>query len=479
MYLDSIHRDIERGNIEEALERSSNLNQDEQIILQNEIYEKKGEYQKILTNLGRINPDLVSSPYVIFGQKYQTAVVSFRMGEFDLTKRKITTLLEEIEGTNLEYTGYWEISSLNLLASLYALEDNYEESEIYFERCIDRIESIGYNEKLGTIFSNYAALETFRGNYRRGEDLAIKGLEIYKKQNWDRFIAISMGNIAETYILQGRLEDAKQILEEANEIFQQYEPFDGLTDNYMNLGIIHFYYNEISRALNYFKQANNIALKNQNPIYLSNTYYYLVMISLDRGKKEHAEKYLKQFKRMVKSTSMENLEMRYNLTNAVFKYRTQQIEDAMEIFRNYTNIKMENALRLQFLYHNVLAHLDLIKEGKDSDDNLSKIKLLTDQIMEIGNAMNSSIIICRYHVLQSQIYLIRGKVEDFFKELDTAERIAKENDLLQLVKEITNMRNKLRRATLGASESISVNKRIQDSLLDYYLQQMIKLNVSS
>ncbi len=362
-----------------------------------ELVEKALHFRKKLGN-----KNLIASCYRLYGEVY------LRNGELDTALEYALRSLGINEGIDLE--GGISSSSF-LIGNIYANKGDLNQALNYLNR------SLSFKEIREV--SKYQILESLSVVYFRKNELN-KSLEyinqakkIAQKQNFDILLVRCSYQLGYLYHLKGEHDLAIEVLESSLIIAPQVK-FEIIT-----------------------------------PLVL------LILVNLDKGTREQAQKYLKDLESFANFRSMRFAKIGFQLAKAMMlktSGRTRNRAEAELLFKSI--LEETNKIEYQFQSGSTadmkmlsLANLcDLYLEDLSLSNDLEileDINPLLTQMIKLADEKHSAIYLAETKLLQSKLALIQLKTTEAEKILVEAQRIAETHEFDLLAAKISTDHDKL------------------------------------
>ena len=204
------------------------------------------KYARIINSIDGVNLTLKAnneSKFSDFLYRHLFIDSSYKYAQSALNKYQ---KLENDEGIIICY---------RILSSIYLSKGQKEKCVYYYNKAINLADTTLPSLEIGLLYSDQGLLNYQEGNYDDALGFAIKALNIFKKINSNKFVAITYNRIA---IIMGKLEltdDAiKYLLNGLEEAKKNNDPYV-LAVLANNLGIIYAKEEKDSLALEYLKEA--------------------------------------------------------------------------------------------------------------------------------------------------------------------------------------------------------------------------------
>lgn len=186
----------------------------------------------------------------------------YEMGEIDEAILNIQSGLTIAKENNLHYLEY---KALRHLSGIEIFENRSREKALeYLEQSETVIKNISdskvIKKALAGLYTNQGLVYLkFDKNGDKSESLFIQAQDIYKKnQDNERFVKM-FPFIAESHLLKGNIQKAKDILRKGETEAKKEGRVDTQMRCMFNLGVIHFNGKHRKESLKFFKKAYNLA----------------------------------------------------------------------------------------------------------------------------------------------------------------------------------------------------------------------------
>lgn len=229
---------------------------------------------------------------------YKTLIQSLLRSQEFGTLEEYSQILLELSEKTLDIEK--EIIARNTLAIAHSIHSNYRIAMGYFLECLDKAINIGYRKSIadtlvniGTIYANLQnheeALLRYKTILEEYDDvlpintLAIiynnvgnifyllndaphakqnfeKSLDLATASNYQEMIALAHTQLSRVYRMEGNLEEALVLAEQARHLMQQQGETTGLQINTINLAYLHFDLGDLDSAVALAKQGKETSL---------------------------------------------------------------------------------------------------------------------------------------------------------------------------------------------------------------------------
>jgi len=340
------------------------------------------------------------------------------------------------------------------------------------------------NDKDGIAYSlnNLGTLYNFQGNLDEALICYERSGQLFQELDNPINIAMSLGNIGYIYLEKGDLEVALDSLLRSHKILTEINDKAYLPAIETSIGRFYYSKGQYQKALSYFENSLTLFELLENNLWMSETllYYILTFCEIDLN---NTTKLLNKFEKIIESDKSNSklIDLRFKVSKAIILKKTNRLENIVEaeklLYQIVDNDEIiDYAVTLMAMKH--LADL-LILELKLNDDENILIELIN-----LISKLNNSALIHGSHRTQVQTYILFAKLKilngDFqsaIESLNHAEKIAKEDGLEKLVKEVLlekeGIVEKVNMYERAYGDSSNIQEKLQQANVEAYLTEIL------
>jgi len=237
-----------------------------------------------------------------------------------------------------------EVTIFKKIGTVYTELTEYQSALEFYFKFLDK-DVVKSNDSLLSIVYNKIGVNY---DYIKQPKQALKFLEksLETVGSDPKALGTAYNNLADIYLKQNKYNLAKEYFIKALKLFKEAEAYDGLIVTNINLGTIEQHDNKIETAQHYFLNAESIAEKNKDTIFLIASRVYL------------ADFYIK-----ITDFDKAREKLDWSLQTAIAKNSPQYIKESYEKFVNLYEKKKD--------YENAFLYLQKFKASSDSILNLN------------------------------------------------------------------------------------------------------------
>ena len=192
--------------------------------------------------------------------------------EFNLKALKVQEKLNDIDGVN---------QSNSQLAELYSIKKEHRKAIEYYEKVLEGID-VGNDSIRGYIYPKLGGEYLKFNDYQNASNYLIQGLNLNKGTKNESSLLISLNNLGDLYLQQGRLVLAERQLYQAGRIAKKIDSKPELLRYYKSMKTIDSTKRKFDRALNWQRQYYDLKIEiNKNTINLDDETKAQAVLELD------------------------------------------------------------------------------------------------------------------------------------------------------------------------------------------------------
>ncbi len=200
--------------------------------------------------------------YFFYDEKarYQEGKLIFEMAE---------NKLRELKGEDFILL-YSKI--ISRLGSFYLSTGFYKEADEYLKKGMEVFKKFDSKRELAIVYSRLGGISYYLGDYKKAEEFFRVGLEIAKKINNEYEVSGFINNIGVIYLQTQKYDRAKELFEKSLEICKKINYKKGIAIAFENLGLIFHYNGEYEKADEFIKKSLELEIELENILGIANTY---------------------------------------------------------------------------------------------------------------------------------------------------------------------------------------------------------------
>lgn len=329
------------------------------------------------------NTNLADSIGYILGEaksNAQLGIIYNYLGKQDLRTQhilKAVKLYEKIDSTRLAGFQYTELG--------YGLKRrDLKLAESYMMQGITMLNEFPGSITQADAFNNYSIVKLMKEEFDSALYYATRSLEIKEKEQDYLGVSYSLGNLSEIYLGMDQYDEAIQRLNESYLIRKELNDSTAMGFDLLNLGLAYNKKSEIPKAISYFKQALEIALKTEYTGLAERNFYEMTQNYEEIGRYDSALYFHKKY--TIYKDSLLNIASNSKVSELQIQFETEKKEKELaQRNEELSEEKLRVERRSQLIYSlggllgfGFLASYLIIKQQNEKRRNLekeSKLKL--------------------------------------------------------------------------------------------------------
>ena len=289
-------------------------------------------------------------------------------------------------------------------------------------------------------------------------------------------------NLASMYSLKGNFDQALELMQTALRWTKKHESswFDNAT--YLIIGEILFQKGEYQQARNQLQNSLSICEKYGNSVSSASTLYYLVLTSCELGAITEAREYLHQLEQTGKDTANQRINLQVQIARGViFKKSPRAVmkAKAQEIFKQITEEESISLDLTVFAMLNLLEILIWELSSTGHEEVFQEIQQLITQLNGMARKQKSFTLEIEVVLIQSQLELINGNVNQAMALLKQAKTITREKNLenhqVRIESHEQVIKSELHKWIELTEQNAPLIERIQQSQVQDYITTALRL----
>jgi len=353
----------------------------------------------------------------------------------------------------LDRKGY-RIHALLLKAVIDRWEGNYEEAEQGLLQGLDlaREHDIGYF--LVPVLRNLGGVYAGRGDSQSAERVYKECLTLSERDGAGQYIAICTNNLGEVYRFRGDFDEALKRYERAIQINKSMGRMTGYVTALLNSGLIQYATGDLNEAIRFMEEALAISKerKDAGPLTIGASTLYSVMVLVDNGMTERAQKYVEDLIQIVdkgvEKGIKDLMDQICRLSAAIVLKPSVLARDRALAKEHLAAIVNGTLIDYEVTSMALLMLCDLLVEDLRLHGDkgvLDELKVLLASFAETIVGQGKTSLHVEALLLQSKVALVELDLEEANRLLDLARIFANEKGLERMLKLITDERDTQRR----------------------------------
>ncbi|MHA1258655.1 MAG: tetratricopeptide repeat protein [Candidatus Heimdallarchaeaceae archaeon] len=324
--------------------------------------------------------------------------------------------------------------------------------------------------KTYTSFYNVqGAMHSFMGDNTKAMDCFNKLKKIHETYHDEYRLSIAIGNLAEVYMVVGRVKKAKEMMEKAIELYKKSTnqwPYLYLTE----IGNIYFLLGD-ERAEESFLHAYEIQRKEKS-IHKAFIMYELVHFYLRKESLDETKKYLQELRSLAKDLEIPSIFARVDYLRGFYEILEHNFKNGIE----YLQASLEQAKRTKDMELILFCNIQLTIANLWYYRLLEKQEFLNYALTYINNVRHLAIennhngILTTSLVICSILYAVNGEYEESMRDIKQAREIGKEVDY----QNIQEYLNEIQESIQNAKDTGVLDLR-EKNIIEYTLPQFKNL----
>lgn len=285
-------------------------------------------------------------------------------------------------------------------------------------------------------------------------------------------------DLAEIYSIQGEMEKALQLIEEAILPLIKYESFFfGIVNLYISKGIILLKSKDFLSAINVFIHCLEIINRFNNPLFKAKPLYYLVLTNVELGQIKEAENYTNELEAVSKLSENLLINQRVKISKGLIYKNNPRAAHKVKAQEIFNSIITEEIISQEISTFASLMLLELLVWELSStgyEDVLMEINQIIGKLKEISTKYKSYSLEIDMALIQSQIELLNGNFDNSNSILDEALMNASKHNLQNHKERIENEKikisNELSKWKKLTEENATLIDKMQHTQLTSYIQ---------
>ena len=289
-------------------------------------------------------------------------------------------------------------------------------------------------------------------------------------------------NLASMYSLKGNFDQALELMQTALRWAKKHESswFDNAT--YLIIGEILFQKGDYQQARIQLQNSLSICEKYGNPLFSASTLYYLVLTNSELDAITEAREYLHQLEQTGKDTANRRVNLQVQIARGIiFKKSPRAVmkAKAQEIFKQ---IAEEESISLDLTVFTMLNLLEILiweLSSTGHEEVFQEIQQLITQLNEIARKQKSFTLEIEVVLIQSQLELINGNVNQAMALLKQAKTITREKNLenhqVRIESQEQVIKSELHKWIELTEQNAPLIERIQQSQVQDYISTALRL----
>ncbi len=190
---------------------------------------------------------------------------------------KVEDQLEHFQDTRIEATFFM------LRGIIYYFEGTYAKAVADLFQAIPRYEALGDPTTVGSCYLNIGANYVELNNLDQALNYYQKGLDVYKKMEYEKGIAMATGNMGQIFGLKNEFDKALEYYNLSLQVNEKYDYKEEAREDLNNIGVLYEKKGEFKKALEYHRNSLNLAELLDSDWGIANSKYNLAQIEYKLG----------------------------------------------------------------------------------------------------------------------------------------------------------------------------------------------------
>lgn len=230
------------------------------------------------------------------------------------------------------------------LGTIYLDIGDYDRADIIYDEVLQNFQIANDTFGMANVYEKKGAVKFFKGYYPYARKYYYKAYELYEKKGMKMEVAIEMGNIGETYEMEGNYKKAIELYKQAIKTENEYKYYSGLIFLNQALGRSYHKIEKYKKA----KKAYLISLEYINKVgeyrELINIYRLLHELFNKTGDYKNAYKY--SLMTMHTKDSITGVNVQNQINEIRIKYESEKKEKENDLLKN-NQVLQEQVINIQ------------------------------------------------------------------------------------------------------------------------------------
>ncbi|PWI49096.1 hypothetical protein CEE45_02835 [Candidatus Heimdallarchaeota archaeon B3_Heim] len=391
------------------------------------------------------------------------------------------TLMEELQN----HKGI--VKQLRWFAQIYYAKTEYEKalfwtekSLTYAEKSKNKREHVWALELIGIIYYQMGKLDPAVNYLQQALTLSKELREEFGGEGLTTCYV--QANLAELYSMRGDFDQALKLMESGLALMEKHESSWFQHDFYLTMGTILMKKGDYIQAREQLHTSLALHEKYGDILTSADTLYYLVLVNSELDELEAAQRYLHQLKQLTSTTTDPKITQQIQLAQGIIYKKSPRAvmkAKAQEIFQQITN---EEKIELDLSVFAMLNLLELLiweVSSSGHEEVLAEIQQLILRLDDLAQQQKAHTLEIEVRLIQSQLQLITGNVNQAMEVLKRARGIAYENKLEsyqnRIERQEQEIETELQKWRELAEQNAPLIERMQQSKVIDYIDTALRL----
>ncbi|MFX0059024.1 MAG: tetratricopeptide repeat protein [Candidatus Hodarchaeota archaeon] len=485
---------LEIGEYEKALEllnsidNYSKLSYDIKIsieVLKGRIFNKVNRFDDAIATVEKLIRELHQVPYplhivdCLIIKSESLMKLGKIEGSYDSIK-ECDIILKTIKSISLEEIRKRRAYINFIKGDYWKRKGDFNQAYKFYMQSLKLWEKLGNTAEYAHCLVHIAYLYSSKGDIDRSIEYQEKALKIAKEKNIKRFILRRLVSIGALHMQKGEVNLALDFSEKGLSLAREIDDKSWLAACVNNVALMYHQKGELDRAFEYLEEGLEFAEKSGDKIDISYVLDSLIFIAVDKGDIDKAKFYLNKIMILNEPEKIKEIEEIFLLNKAIILKSSKNPRDRYNAEAILKKILDEKFLNSEFLARAVLNLCDLLlTEIYYSNDIeiLNNLELYINLSSEMANQQQSYSLLTESYILKSKFALINMDTKKARYLLTEAQKVAEQNDLINLAKKVSKEHDNLIEQLITWDElrekQIPLNERVELSKIDEQLDTML------
>lgn len=362
----------------------------------------------------------------------EIGIIHAQKGEFDLALKHLEQSLKVFEkaGNKTQI-----VKIRNNIGMIYSNKSELDQALDFYHKALATSEELGNKRFISYISLNIGLIYFNRGELNSALDFYQKSLPIFEEMESQAEEAVCLNNIGRIYETKGELDPALEYYQRSLAIAEKLDMKQEIAAGFHNVGRINHERGEFEAASAQYDKALRMNEKIGNSLDICESLSNLILLAVFQSSTENAELYLQQLQEIDRKEDNKIINQNYRLAKAMVLRTSDRVVKRAEAQQLFQQIAEEDIIDLDLTakaMFNLCESLLQELETSGSEEALSELKLVLQQLLGIAEDQHNYSLFVEVHLLQSKTALLELDVEEARKVLTQAQQTAEEKGLQKL-----------------------------------------------
>ncbi|MHA2252309.1 MAG: tetratricopeptide repeat protein [Candidatus Kariarchaeaceae archaeon] len=329
--------------------------------------------------------------------------------------------------------------------------------------------------RIARSYNNIGHIHNFKGDLDLALEYQFKSLSLNELLTDELSIARNFNNIGLILQQQGDLTESLYYHEKHFEIVNRIGSKADLAASYVNLGMVYKIQGELVKAEEYFTRCLKIDKEVSSEIDIAESMYNLFLVKLNNSIIE-AEEILYELSELDRKSGAKIINIRYRIANALFlkkSKRTISRAKSQEILDQLVREEIVDNELTVFAKLNLCELLLFELKNIGEEEVLDELKELVQNLLFYAKEQNTWLLLTEIYLIQSKLALLELDLEEAQKLTNQAQIIADTKGLTNLSVKILNQFDKLNEQQLMIKQLVEKSAPLSEKVEGLKLEDMI------